>query len=106
MSLRPVNGPIIAVDFDGTLVAHRYPGIGEDIGAVPYLRRAYHEFGARLILLTMRDGSKVHEAVEWCNRKDLAIDAVNTNIDRGLMDLVIKDIQEVTSRPGFMEGLR
>lgn len=30
---------IIAVDFDGTCVAHEYPKIGRDVGAVPVLRR-------------------------------------------------------------------
>lgn len=29
---------VIAIDFDGTCVSHRFPLIGEDIGAVPVLK--------------------------------------------------------------------
>ena len=29
---------VIALDFDGTVVTHEYPYIGEDIGAVPVLK--------------------------------------------------------------------
>lgn len=43
----------IAIDFDGTCVKHRFPYIGEDIGAVPILRRIT-EAGHNLILFTMR----------------------------------------------------
>ena len=41
---------IIAVDFDGTCVTHKYPDIGEDIGAVPVLKELVDK-GHRLILL-------------------------------------------------------
>lgn len=30
-----VSGYYIVIDFDGTVVKHRYPAIGEDIGALP-----------------------------------------------------------------------
>lgn len=30
---------VIAVDFDGTVVTHRYPQIGVDIKAVPVLKK-------------------------------------------------------------------
>lgn len=33
-----IRDAIIAVDFDGTVVTHAYPHIGNDIGAVPVLR--------------------------------------------------------------------
>ena len=29
------NGYYVVLDFDGTVVKHRYPAVGEDIGAVP-----------------------------------------------------------------------
>ena len=34
---------IIAVDFDGTVVTHEYPRIGNDIGAVPVLKKMIEE---------------------------------------------------------------
>lgn len=53
----------IAVDFDGTVVAHDYPRIGHDIGAFPVLRRLV-EHGHRLILFTMRSGDQLEAAVQ------------------------------------------
>ena len=44
---------VIAVDFDGTCVKHEYPKVGDDIGAVPVLKRLVRE-GHKLILWTMR----------------------------------------------------
>ena len=32
-------GYYIVLDFDGTVVKHRYPAVGEDIGAVPVLKK-------------------------------------------------------------------
>lgn len=45
---------ILAIDFDGTLVDHRFPKIGEENpGAFGWLRR-FQALGAKLILWTMR----------------------------------------------------
>jgi hypothetical protein len=43
----------ILIDFDGTCVAHEFPKVGKDIGAVPVLK-ALVENGHNLILFTMR----------------------------------------------------
>lgn len=43
----------IVLDFDGTCVAYKNPGIGADIGAVPILKELVRN-GHRLILCTMR----------------------------------------------------
>jgi hypothetical protein len=43
----------IAVDFDGTCVAHDFPRVGAEIGAAPVLRELV-KHGHRLILYTMR----------------------------------------------------
>lgn len=48
----------ICIDFDGTCVAHEFPAIGKDIGAVPVLRELV-EAGHKLILFTMRSDRKV-----------------------------------------------
>lgn len=45
---------ILAIDFDGTLVDHRFPKIGDEVpGAFAWLRR-FQALGAKLILWTMR----------------------------------------------------
>ena len=54
----------IAIDFDGTCVAHNYPQIGADIGAVPVLKELV-ENGHGLILFTMRSGRTLMEAIQW-----------------------------------------
>ena len=54
----------IAVDFDGTIVEHRYPKIGREIPfAIETLRRL-REDGHLLILWTVREGRLLDEAVK------------------------------------------
>ena len=55
---------IIAVDFDGTVVKHAYPKIGEDIGAVPVLKEFVRQ-GHQIVLNTMRSGQLLDEAAQW-----------------------------------------
>lgn len=69
---------IIAVDFDGTCVTHKYPAIGEDIGAGPVLREIV-ENGHKIILYTMRSGKQLEEAVDWFDVEDIDLYGVNKN---------------------------
>ncbi len=63
----PNRGPVIAIDFDGTLVEHTFPEIGANIGAGDTIRRLQRDFPeSRWILLTMRDGETLDAAVAWC----------------------------------------
>ena len=67
----------IAVDFDGTIVSHRYPEIGREIPfAVDTLKILAHE-GHRLILWSVREGHLLDEAVAWCRERGLEFYAVN-----------------------------
>ena len=76
---------IIAVDFDGTIVEHRYPAIGrEKPGAIETLRRLADE-GNKLILFTVRDGELLEEAVEFCRRRGVEFYAVNSNTPQGAL---------------------
>ncbi len=69
---------IIALDFDGTVVTHEYPYIGEDIGAVPVLKELTAA-GHKLILFTMRSGKLLDEALAWFKRNGIELYAVNEN---------------------------
>lgn len=71
----------IAVDFDGTIVEHRYPAIGKELPfAVSTLRQLQQEQpGLRLILWTVREGELLRQAVEWCAERGLTFYAVNSN---------------------------
>jgi hypothetical protein len=69
----------ISVDFDGTVVFHRYPEIGNDIpGAVETLKKLVAQ-GHRLILFTMRGKQELVDAVKWFTDREIPLYAVNTN---------------------------
>ena len=69
----------IAVDFDGTIVEHRYPAIGREIpfaiDALKLLCAQHH----KIILWTVREGVLLDEAVEYCRERGLRFYAVNKN---------------------------
>ena len=68
---------VIAVDFDGTIVEHRYPAIGKELPfAIDTLRKLAEE-GHRLILWTVREGQYLDDAVEFCRSRGLEFYAVN-----------------------------
>ncbi len=68
----------IAVDFDGTCVAHDYPDIGRDIGAVSVLQ-ALVDNGHSLILWTMRSGEHLEEAVGWFKQNSIPLFGIQRN---------------------------
>lgn len=77
---------LIAVDFDGTIVEHRYPEIGKEIPfATDTLKRLIRD-GHRLILWTVRTGALLDEAIEWCHKKGVDFYAVNKNYPEEIID--------------------
>jgi len=69
---------IIAVDFDGTIVKHRYPLIGEEIPfAIETLKLIQSELKHLLVLWTVREGELLKEAVDFCRSRGLEFYAVN-----------------------------
>ena len=69
--------PVIAVDFDGTIVTHRYPEIGTVIDGAFETLKDLKRNGFTLILWTVRDGELLDEAVEFCKQNGLTFYAVN-----------------------------
>lgn len=69
----------IAVDFDGTIVEHKYPEIGEEMLFAFYTLKALQKKGFKLILWTYRQGRTLDEAVEFCKKNGLEFYAVNKN---------------------------
>ena len=67
----------IAVDFDGTIVKHRYPKIGEEIPFAIETLKMLQKDHPRLILWSVREGQLLDEAVEWCRERGLEFYAVN-----------------------------
>ncbi len=70
---------IIAVDFDGTIVEHRYPAIGRElpfaIETIKKLQQKQHQ----IILWTFRAGKHLDEAVNYCKKKGIEFYAVNNS---------------------------
>ena len=75
----------IAVDFDGTIVEHRYPSIGrEKPFAIETLLELSSE-GHKLILWTARDGELLEDAIRFCKDRGLEFYAVNSNYPKGAL---------------------
>lgn len=68
----------IVIDFDGTCVAHEYPRIGADIGAIPVLKEVIAN-GHRLVLYTMRHDHELDLAVKWFEDNDIELFGVQAN---------------------------
>ena len=68
---------VIAVDFDGTIVEHRYPAIGKELPfAIETLCKLTEE-GHCLILWTVREGEYLDDAVKFCRERGLEFYAIN-----------------------------
>lgn len=67
----------IAVDFDGTIVEHRFPEIGQEMPLATEVLKELQSKGHRLILWTFRDGIYLREAVEFCTEKGVFFYAIN-----------------------------
>lgn len=67
----------IAVDFDGTIVEHKYPEIGEERPFATDTLKMLINDRHRLILWTVREGRLLDEAVNWCRERGVEFYAVN-----------------------------
>ena len=75
---KKLENTILAVDFDGTCVAHEFPKVGKEIGAAAVLRELVKE-GAKLVLWTVRDKSTLMDAKEWFDKNRIPLYGVNNN---------------------------
>jgi len=102
----------IAVDFDGTIVEHEYPGIGKEKLFAFQTLRELNKLGARLILWTFRTGKELDEAVEYCRSNGIEFYAVNKNYPEEVYDETISrkidadiyiDDKNIGGFPGWSE---
>ena len=68
---------VIAVDFDGTIVEHMYPKIGNEIPFATDTLKELIKDGHQLILRSVREDGLLQEAVDWCHRRGVDFWAVN-----------------------------
>ena len=86
----------IAVDFDGTIVEHRYPEIGPEIPfAVDTLKMLQNERHL-IILWSVREGKLLEAAVEWCQQRGLEFYAINRDYPE----------ETLTGNPSFTRKLK
>lgn len=69
----------LAIDFDGTVVKHRYPEIGEPMPGAFETLKALASAGHKLILWTFRDGEELQQAVDFCLENGIIFWAVNNS---------------------------
>ena len=64
---------VIAVDFDGTIVEHKYPAIGRELPFATETLRMLIRDRHKLILWSVREGALLEEAVEWCRERGVGL---------------------------------
>ena len=72
---------IIAVDFDGTIVEHEYPGIGKIKKGAKEALLAFKERGHHIIIYTCRKGKEEAGAREWLIKNGIPFDELNEPIE-------------------------
>ncbi|MBI1288348.1 MAG: hydrolase [Flavobacteriales bacterium] len=77
---------VIAVDFDGTVVEHKYPAIGKEMPFAFATLKELQKRGHRLILWTFRHGKTLDEAVEYCRQNGIEFYAVNRSFPEEQFD--------------------
>lgn len=70
---------IIAVDFDGTVVTHEYPDVGNDVPYAVEVLKRLDANGVKIILWTMRHGTELQDAVNWYEKKGIPLFGINQN---------------------------
>lgn len=106
------DSKIIAVDFDGTIVEHAYPGIGKEMLFAFATLKEMQKKGDKLILWTFRAGPLLDEAVEYCRKNGVEFYAINRNypeeqfnetISRKINADIFIDDRNVGGFPGWSE---
>ncbi len=106
------SGIKIAVDFDGTIVEHEYPGIGKEKLFAFQTLKELEKRGASIILWTFRAGKELDEAVEFCRKNGLEFYAVNKNYPEEVFDETVSrkinadiyiDDKNIGGFPGWSE---
>ena len=76
----------IAVDFDGTIVEHKYPEIGKVRPFAFQTLKMLQEKGHTLVLWTYRSGIYLEEAVELCRKNGVEFYAINADYPGEVFD--------------------
>jgi hypothetical protein len=69
----------ILIDFDGTCVLHKFPGIGPDNKGAQDVLTELVDNGHRLILFTMRSEEHLTQAVNWFRERGIKLYGIQEN---------------------------
>lgn len=69
----------IGIDFDGTMVKHKYPEIGEPVEGALEVVHELMEAGHKIILYTMRSDERLEEAIHYLKEEGIELYGVNKN---------------------------
>jgi hypothetical protein len=73
----------IGIDFDGTMVTHKYPELGEPLDYAVEVVHKLMKAGHKIILYTMRSdtekGNRLQEAVDYMEGEGIVLYGVNEN---------------------------
>lgn len=93
---------IAIIDFDGTIVHHRFPLIGEPMEGAFETMKAMQEAGWALILWTCREdeGNKIEkqylsDAIDFCKEHGIEFDGVNETP----MDYEFREVHGLRRKP-------
>ncbi len=73
------KGVTIGLDFDGTVVTHEFPKIGKDLPHCLETLKKITNQGGKIVLITMRSGRTLAEAVAYFSYHDIPLYGVNSN---------------------------
>lgn len=76
----------IAIDFDGTIVEHKYPEIGREIPFAIETLKKIQDDGHKLILWSCRTDGLLQDAVDWCRERGLEFYAANLDFPEENVD--------------------
>jgi len=70
----------IAIDFDGTIVGHNYPNIGELKPNAKETINKWYESGHKIIIWSCRDNKEKKEAIDFLKEHGIKFHTFNENV--------------------------
>jgi len=70
---------ILAIDFDGTIVTHKYPEIGDPVPHAIKSIKEFEKLNCKIMLWTMRSGKELEDAVEYLKNNGIELWGINKN---------------------------
>jgi hypothetical protein len=98
---------IFAVDFDGTIVEHKYPSIGKLLPYAKEVINLLHEEGHKIIIWTCRHKHEdILAATEFLKHSGIWFDKINANVEETGFNSLPKIYADVyiDDRGIYMEG--